>query len=139
MQSAKVAQDAASAADRKRGPLSATLPQPNTAITKRTLRECIPRECFVRSYIHSFAALGWDLFMVVVASLCVSWAAGALPAVLVPFAWLGYWWYQVRPHFPSERNRHTHRTHTHRRASPALGCGSLPTSAATAASPTRGW
>lgn len=94
MQSAKVAQDAASAADRKRGPLSATLPQPNTAITKRTLRECIPRECFVRSYTHSFAALGWDLFMVVVAYLCVSWAAGALPAVLVPFAWLGYWWYQ---------------------------------------------
>ena len=74
--------------------LANTLPQPTDAITKRTLRECIPEHCFKRSYTHSMGMLFWDLTVVGLSLWLVHLANAHLPATLTPFAWLFYWWYQ---------------------------------------------
>ena len=78
----------------ERSELATTLAQPSDEITKRSLRECIPAHCFVRSYAHSLGHLAWDLAMVATAFFAVHYASGVLPFYLVPVAWLGYWWYQ---------------------------------------------
>ena len=79
---------------KERCSLANTIEQPNSAITKRSIREAIPEHCFVRSYTHSFVALAWDVFMVFAALGAVHWANATLPAVCTPFVWLAYWWYQ---------------------------------------------
>jgi len=85
---------AASGQLKQRGPLSITLAQPSDEITKKKIRECIPKECFVRSYVHSFGALFWDLTMVALAGYAVHYATQNLPAAASPFLWLAYWWFQ---------------------------------------------
>lgn len=69
-------------------------PTDECKITKRSLRECIPAHCFVRSYAHSFGALAWDLVMVVVAWQLAHYAAANAPAALSPLIWAAYWFYQ---------------------------------------------
>ena len=59
-------------------------------ITKRSLREAIPAHCFERSYVHSFGALFWDLFMVVVAYQLALFASANAPAALSMSAALGH-------------------------------------------------
>jgi omega-6 fatty acid desaturase (delta-12 desaturase) len=78
----------------KRSYLAETIPQPYEAITKKTLRDCIPAEYFVRSYTHSLGALCWDLVMAGMAYAAVHWCNDNLPAYAVPVAWLAYWWVQ---------------------------------------------
>jgi len=68
--------------------------QPADEITKRSLRECIPKHCFVRSYSHSLGILAWDCAMVGFAFWAVHAASAVLPLYAVPLAWLAYWWYQ---------------------------------------------
>ena len=127
----------------ERSELATTLAQPSDEITKRSLRECIPAHCFVRSYAHSLGHLAWDLAMVATAFFAVHYASGVLPFYLVPVAWLGYWWYQgltctglwvlgARAFFPPHRRPRLFSLSLilHSFLSPQ------PTSAATAALPT---
>jgi len=83
-----------SASVKARSLLAETIPQNDGPITKKTIRECIPPEYFVRSYVHSLGALCWDLTMAGMAFLAVHWCNENLPAMAVPFAWLAYWWFQ---------------------------------------------
>jgi omega-6 fatty acid desaturase (delta-12 desaturase) len=87
----------AAAAVAERSSLANTLPL-GDKITKKSIREAIPANLFVRSYTHSFAVLAWDLVMVAFALAMVHYAEStvlpALPAVCTPVAWMGYWWYQ---------------------------------------------
>lgn len=80
-------------ATKERSALANTLPI-NDKITKKSIREAIPPEYFVRSYTHSFAVLAWDLVMVAFALAMAHWANAALPAFCAPAVWMGYWWYQ---------------------------------------------
>jgi len=82
------------AAAKERSFLAETIPQPYDAITKKTLREAIPAEYFVRSYVHSIGALVWDITMASMAFFAVHWANDNLPAYVAPLAWLAYWWFQ---------------------------------------------
>lgn len=82
------------AGNKERSSLAYTIDQPDNKITKRSIREAIPEHCFKRSYAHSFAALAWDLVMVVAALGVVHWANAHLPTWTAPFTWGAYWWYQ---------------------------------------------
>ena len=81
----------------KRGALATTIPLRNAddsaykAITKRTLREAIPPELFVRSYFHSFAHLLGDLICCTVAMVVTLAAASYLPWFCAPLVWVAYW------------------------------------------------
>jgi len=83
-------------ADQKneRGPLAVTLPQPYDKITKRTLREAIPAEYFVRSYTLSLGHLAWDLVVVFFSIWLTYQALAVVPTFAAPLVWGGYWWYQ---------------------------------------------
>ena len=76
-----------------RGALSATPPQ-DGPITKRSLRECIPPECFKRSYAKSLGHLAWDLLQVYLTYAAATYAAKCLPSALAPAVWLTYWFCQ---------------------------------------------
>ena len=78
----------------ERGPLAVTLAQPSDKITKRSLREAIPKEYFERSYVLSLGHLAWDLIVVVTSVWLAYQACAVLPTYAAPLVWAFYWWYQ---------------------------------------------
>ena len=78
----------------ERGPLAVTLEQPSEKITKRSIREAIPKEFFEKSYTLSLGHLAWDLIVVVTSVWLTYQALAVLPAVAAPLVWAFYWWYQ---------------------------------------------
>jgi len=77
--------------------MSLTIPKtstPQVPITKKSLKDCIPKHCFKRSYAKSFGHLGWDIFMVIVAASAVLYAREVLASPWMVLVWPMYWWYQ---------------------------------------------
>jgi len=84
----------AAAQPRERSFLANTIQQNGDKITKRSIREAIPAEYFVRSYTHSLAAFAWDTVMVFFALFVVHQLNAVVPWYCAPALWLGYWMYQ---------------------------------------------
>jgi stearoyl-CoA desaturase (delta-9 desaturase) len=79
--------------ERETETMKLTIPKDETAVTLRSIKAAIPKDCFEHSYLLSFFHLAQDLALVGGCVAAVLYAQATLPAWAMLLVWPTYWFY----------------------------------------------